>query len=42
MAQGKRLVWDQTGERVYETGTKMGVLFVQDETGANPKGVAWN
>lgn len=42
MAQGKRLVWDQTGERVYETGTKMGVLFVQDETGAYPKGVAWN
>ena len=42
MAQGKRLVWDQTGERVYETGTKMGVLFVQDETGSYPKGVAWN
>lgn len=36
-----RLVWDQTGERYYETGVKMGVLYVQ-ESGAYPKGVAWN
>ena len=37
-----KLVWDQTGERLYETGVKMGVLYVQDATGAYPAGVAWN
>ena len=36
-----KLVWDATGERFYETGVKMGVLYVQEE-GAYPKGVAWN
>ena len=36
-----KLVWDQTGERLYETGVKNGVLYVQ-ESGAYPKGVAWN
>jgi hypothetical protein len=36
-----KLVWDQTGERYYETGVKQGVLYVQDK-GAYPKGVAWN
>ena len=37
-----KLVWDQSGKRFYETGVKMGVLYVQDESGAYPKGVAWN
>ena len=36
-----RLVWDQIGERFYETGVKNGVLYVQ-EANAYPKGVAWN
>ena len=36
-----KIVWDQTGSRVYETGTKNGVLYPQVE-GAYPKGVAWN
>ena len=36
-----KLVWDQTSERLYETGVKNGVLYVQ-ESGAYPKGVAWN
>ena len=36
-----KLVWDQTGERLYETGVKQGVLYVQEGT-AYPKGVAWN
>lgn len=36
-----KLVWDQAGERLYETGVKQGVLYVQ-EAGAYPKGVAWN
>ena len=37
-----KLVWDQSGQRFYETGVKMGVLYVQDASGTYPKGVAWN
>lgn len=37
-----KLVWDKTGERLYETGVKYGVLYVQDTAGTYPKGVAWN
>lgn len=37
-----KLVWDETGKRLYETGVKMGVLYVQGEGGAYKKGVAWN
>lgn len=37
-----RIVWDQTGERLYETGVKNGVLYVQEAGGVYPKGVAWN
>ena len=36
-----KLVWDKTGERLYETGVKQGVLYVMSE-GIYPKGVAWN
>lgn len=42
MATGKKLVWDQTGERFYETGVKNCALYVQNSDGAYPKGVAWN
>lgn len=38
-----RLTWDETGERLYETGIKRGVLYPYDT--ANKKyapGVAWN
>ena len=35
------LVWDQTGERLYETGVDRGVLYVFDN-GAYGAGVAWN
>ena len=37
-----KLVWDKTGERLYETGVKKGVLYPMDAQGAYPKGVAWN
>lgn len=37
-----KLQWDQAGQRLYETGTSKGVLFVQDSTGAYESGVAWN
>ncbi len=36
-----KLVWDNTGERFYETGVKNGVLYPQ-VSGAYPKGVVWN
>jgi len=36
------LVWDQTGERFYETGVDHGVLYIPDETGVYNEGVAWN
>ena len=36
-----RLVWDKTGERLYETGVSQGVLYPQS-SGTYPKGVAWN
>jgi len=36
-----KLVWDKIGERFYETGTKMGVLYPM-ENNAYPKGEAWN
>ena len=38
----KKLVWDKTGEKTYETGTKQGVLYPQSLDGAYPLGVAWN
>lgn len=37
-----KLVWDQTGERIYETGVDRGVLYLLDNTGKYSKGVAWN
>lgn len=36
-----RLVWDQTGERQYETGTNQAVLYPL-VAGEYKKGVAWN
>ena len=36
------LVWDKTGERIYETGTKKGVLYRTDNTGAYTNGYVWN
>lgn len=37
-----KIIWDESGKRLYETGVKNGVLYIQDETGAYNKGVAWN
>ena len=36
------LVWDQTGQKKYETGIEQCALFVQSDEGTYPKGVAWN
>ena len=37
-----RLLWDQVGEKTYETGTKQGVLYLQASNGTYTNGVAWN
>ena len=37
----EKLVWDQTGERHYETGVSQCALYPM-VSGAYPKGVAWN
>lgn len=37
-----KLVWDKTGERLYETGVKQGVVYPQSSEGTYPKGAAWN
>lgn len=37
-----KLVWDQAGQKLYETGTDHGVVYPQDSSGAYPKGYAWN
>lgn len=36
-----KLVWDATGERLYETGVSHGVLFTMGDNGWN-SGVVWN
>ena len=36
-----KLVWDKTGERLYETGVKNGVLYPMVD-GTYPKGIVWN
>ena len=37
-----KLVWDQDGERLYETGTEQGVLYPKSDDGTYPNGYAWN
>lgn len=37
-----KLQWDLTSERLYETGVKNGVLYVQNTDGTYGEGVAWN
>jgi len=37
-----KIMWDQTGERTYETGVDHGVLYERDVAGEYSTGVAWN
>lgn len=37
-----KIVWDQTGERLFETGVDHGVLYPIQTGGLYSKGVAWN
>ena len=36
------LIWDAVGEKFYEMGTKMGVLYPMNNEGSYDNGVAWN
>lgn len=37
-----KILWDGTGERLYEAGVQNGVLYLPDVGGAYSSGVAWN
>lgn len=37
-----QLVWDEVGNRIYETGVDHGVLYLPDSQGVYDDGVAWN
>ena len=37
-----KIVWDATGEKLFETGVDRGVLYLRDEGGDYTNGVAWN
>lgn len=37
-----KLIWDKTGERLYETGVDRGVFYPLSEGGKYENGVAWN
>ena len=37
-----KLVWDKSGEHLFETGVDHGVLYPQAADGSYPLGVAWN
>ena len=37
-----KIVWDETGKRLYETGVKQGVLYPLQLSGLYTLGVAWN
>ena len=37
-----RLIWDEVGQRFFETGVKNGVLYVQEDDGSYKNGVVWN
>lgn len=37
-----RLTWDQTGEKIYETGVSKGVIYPVSASGTYDEGAAWN
>ena len=38
----ERIVWDQVGQKIYETGCDQGVLYIPNDDGDYVNGVAWN
>ena len=37
-----KIVWDQVGQHLYETGTDRGVVYPAADNGTYPKGYGWN
>lgn len=37
-----KIRWNETGDRLYETGVSNGVLYVRDVDGSYPLGIPWN
>lgn len=37
-----KIIWDQTGQHLYETGTDHVVVYPADSNGTYPKGYGWN
>lgn len=37
-----KIVWDQTGQHLYETGTNQVVVYPADDNGTYPMGYGWN
>lgn len=37
-----KLEWDTAGNKIYESGTSNGVLYLQNANGQYPEGIAWN
>lgn len=42
MAENKALIWDASGEHTYTTGIDHVALYLQEDDGSYPNGVAWN
>lgn len=42
MAENKALIWDASGEHTYTTGIDHVALYLQEDDGTYPNGVAWN
>lgn len=38
----KKLVWDQAGQKTFETGVKECAFYAQNTSGEYPLGIAWN
>ena len=37
-----RIIWDESGKRIYETALKNGILYPQSPNGSYPMGYCWN
>lgn len=42
MSFDTKLKWDQSTERLYETGVRRGVLYLKNDDGTYSNGIAWN
>jgi hypothetical protein len=42
MAEAGRVKWNEDVNKTYETGTRQGMLYLRDNTGAYPEGEVWD